>query len=92
LEAGINDVKELIEWTASLPLLDNTHDFMCVSLKHPHEYPMNEGNIVSDRGLNITIDEFENYIKEFQVPYSNALHCTLQNQSYLVGPLARIIV
>lgn len=89
LQACINDAEELIKWTASLPFLDNTHDFICVSLRHPQEYPMNEGNIVSDKGLNITTDEFENYFKEFQVPYSNALHCTLQNKSYLVGPLAR---
>lgn len=90
LRAGICDAEELIQWTASLPFLDNTHNFMCVSLRHPLEYPMNEGNIVSDNGLNITISEFENYFKEFQVPYSNALHCTLQSQSYLVGPLARV--
>jgi sulfhydrogenase subunit alpha len=90
LKIGVSDAEELIRWTASLPTLGNSHEFTCVSLKHPNEYPMNEGNIVSDAGLNISIDEFENYFKEFQVPYSNALHCTLQKKSYLVGPLARV--
>lgn len=90
LKIGVSDAEELIRWTASLPTLDNSHEFTCVSLKHANEYPMNEGNIISDAGLNISIDEFENYFKEFQVPYSNALHCTLQNKSYLVGPLARV--
>lgn len=51
---------------------------------------MNEGRIVSDRGLNISIDEFDAYFKEFQVPYSTALHCLLQDKTYLVGPLARV--
>ncbi len=51
---------------------------------------MNEGCIVSDKGLNITIGEFDNYFKEHQVPYSNALHCLLQGKPYLVGPLARL--
>lgn len=90
LQSSIDDAEELIKWTASLPLHDNTHNFTCVSLRHAQEYPMNSGNIVSDKGLNISIDEFENHFKEFQVPYSNALHCTLQDQPYLVGPLARV--
>jgi coenzyme F420-reducing hydrogenase alpha subunit len=88
--ARIDDCEALIEWVASLPLGNNTHDFTCVSLRHPNEYPMNDGNIVSDQGLNITIDCFDDYFKEFQVPYSNALHCLLQGKPYLVGPLARV--
>lgn len=88
--ARINDCEALIEWVASLPLSDNTHDFTCVSLRHPDEYPMNEGNIVSDQGLDITIDCFDDYFKELQVPYSTALHCLLQGKPYLVGPLARM--
>lgn len=86
----IKDCEELIRWLANLSLPDNTHEFTCVSLYHPTEYPLNEGRIVSDHGLNINIDEFNAYFKEYQVPYSNALHCTLQNKSYLVGPLARV--
>ena len=49
-----------------------------------------KGRLVSDHGLNISIDEFDAYFKESQVPYSNALHCLLQNKPYLVGPLARV--
>ena len=86
----VSDCEALLEWVARLPLPDNTHDFTCISLRHPHEYPMNEGQIVSSQGLAMTIDCFDDYFKEFQVPYSNALHCLLQNKSYLVGPLARV--
>lgn len=86
----IRDCEDLLTWLASLSLPDNSHDFICVSLYHPTEYPMNDGHIVSDHGLNITIDQFDSYFKEYQVPYSNALHCKLQNKSYLVGPLARV--
>lgn len=84
------DCDGLIRWLASLKLPDNSHDFTGVSLYHPTEYPMNEGRIVSDHGLNISIEEFDVYFKESQVPYSNALHCLLQNKPYLVGPLARV--
>lgn len=90
LEKGLKEADNLIQWTAALSLADSSHDFTCVSLCHPDEYPLNEGNIVADNGLNITRDKFEDYFKEYQVPYSNALQCTLNNESYLVGPLARV--
>ena len=86
----IEDCELLIEWLGTLSLPDNTHDFTCVSLSHPNEYPMNEGLIVSDKELCISIDAFDEYFKEEQVPYSTALHCLLQGTPYLVGPLARI--
>lgn len=86
----IADCERLIEWTASLPKADRTHSFTSVSLRHPDEYPMNQGHIASDQDLNIPIDEFDAYFKEHQVPWSNALHCLLQGKPYLVGPLARV--
>ena len=90
VNARLEDAEQLIEWVASLPLLDNTHDFRSVSLRHPTEYPMNEGHIVSCQGLFIRSDCFDDYFKESQVPYSTALHCILQGKPYLVGPLARV--
>lgn len=90
VNARIHDCEALIEWVASLPLGDNSHDFTCVSLRHPNEYPMNGGTIVSDQGLDSRIDCFDHYFKEQQVPYSTALHCLLQGKPYLVGPLARM--
>jgi coenzyme F420-reducing hydrogenase alpha subunit len=86
----IHDCEQLIIFLASLSLPDNSHEFTCVSLYHPHEYPMNEGNIVSNQGLNIDITQFDEHFTEFQVPYSNALHCKLHDKDYLVGPMARV--
>ncbi len=82
--------EELVAWSASLPLAKVKQDFTSVSLRHAHEYPMNEGRIVSSRGLDIDISEFDQYLKESQVPYSTALQCHLQGKSYLVGPMARL--
>ncbi|MBA2653770.1 MAG: Ni/Fe hydrogenase subunit alpha [Gammaproteobacteria bacterium] len=87
---GLKDAEELLQWVAQIPFPNEEEDFTCVSLQHPAEYPINEGNIVSDTGLNIAIDNFNDYVQEYQVPYSNALHCTLEGKSYLVGPLARV--
>ena len=90
VNACINDCETLIQWVLTLPCPDYTHDFTCVSLRHPSEYPMNEGQIVSSQGMKIDIDCFDDYFKEMQVPHSNALHCLLQGKTYLVGPLARV--
>lgn len=88
--AHVDDCEALLNWVLTLPLMSQSSRFISVSLRHPTEYPMNKGDIVSDQGLKIAIDAFDQYFKEFQVPYSNALHCLLQGQPYLVGPLARL--
>jgi coenzyme F420-reducing hydrogenase alpha subunit len=90
LETALADAYALLKFLSTLPKKHNTQEFMCVSLSHPNEYPMNEGRIVSDAGLDISANEFENHFEEFQVPYSTALHCKLNQSSYLVGPLSRV--
>lgn len=89
-EALLLDCQSLLEWLARLDYGNNTQDFTAVCLSHPEEYPMNEGRIISSAGLNIPISAFMQYFQEHQVPYSTALHCLLQGQPYLVGPLARV--
>lgn len=84
------DTVELLHWTASLALADDEQDFVSVSLRHDQEYAMNEGRIVSDRGLAIGIEEFAAHFEELHRPQSTALHCLLHGEPYLVGPLARL--
>jgi len=65
-------------------------DYEFVALSHPDEYPFNEGRLVSNRGLDIDVAEYEDYFAEQHVKHSNALHSRVQGRgSYLVGPLAR---
>jgi len=90
LQAALPDAEALVAWTASLDLPTAEQDFEYVSLRHAQEYPMNEGRIVSNRGLDIGIDAFDREFRELQVPHSTALHCLHQGQPYLVGPLARL--
>jgi coenzyme F420-reducing hydrogenase alpha subunit len=90
LNAALQDAEDLLRWTCTLPLPDDEQDFTCVALQHPDEYPMNEGRIRSDSGLDISIEEYPGHFSESQVPHSTALHSHLQGKPYLVGPLARI--
>lgn len=84
---------ETVRWVAAFPFPDFEQEYEFVALRHPDEYPFNEGRLASNRGLDIGIDAFEETVIEQQVPYSNALHARLEGRSgrgaYFVGPLAR---
>jgi coenzyme F420-reducing hydrogenase alpha subunit len=69
---------------------DYQYDYTCVSLRHPEEYAITEGRLVSNRGLDISLAEFGNHVGEEHVAHSNALHGHLNGvDTYLVGPIAR---
>ncbi len=90
LQALLPEAEALVLWTAALPLPNETQDFECVSLGRAGEYPITRGRIVSSRGLDIDIAEFDSEFKESHAPHSTALHCHHRGQDYLVGPLARL--
>jgi hydrogenase maturation protease len=90
LQDALKDAEALVKWTASLELPDDEQAFVSVAMRNETEYPLNEGRIVSDQGLDISIDEYENHFQELHVPQSTALHSLLHDKLYLVGPLARI--
>jgi coenzyme F420-reducing hydrogenase alpha subunit len=82
---------EALGWIASFPFPEAWLDYELVALHHPQEYPMNEGRIVSNRGLNIPVSAYEEHFEEMQVPHSTALHARRKGfGSYLTGPLARL--
>lgn len=97
LEALVPELKWALEaslqavaLTASLEFPDFEQDYEFVALSHPEEYALNEGRIVSNRGLDIDAAAFEEHSVEQHVKHSNALHSVLRERgSYMVGPLAR---
>jgi coenzyme F420-reducing hydrogenase alpha subunit len=81
---------ETVRWAASLPFPEFDFDYEFVALRHPDEYPFNEGRLVSNKGLDIDISEYENNFFEEHVQHSNALHSVnKKGEPYFVGPLAR---
>jgi sulfhydrogenase subunit alpha len=81
---------ETVRWVASMPFPDFERDYLFVALRHPKEYPFNEGRLVSNGGLDIPISEYDAHFAEEHVQHSNALHSVLkQHGPYFVGPLAR---
>jgi coenzyme F420-reducing hydrogenase alpha subunit len=80
----------IIGFLSKLEYPEFERDYEFVSLKHEDEYPLNEGRIISNKGLNIEVKDFEEHIIEEQVEYSNALHARIKERgSYFVGPMAR---
>jgi sulfhydrogenase subunit alpha len=83
---------ETVRWSSRLPMPQFTMDYEFVSLRHPHEYPMlgTNSRLVSNRGLDIGVPEFENHFEEIHVAHTNALHSVLKARgAYAVGPMAR---
>jgi len=74
--------------TFDFPELERDYEF--VSLRHPDEYPLCEGRIVSSKGLDIPVNEFETAFEEIHIEHSTSLHCKIKQRGYyLVGPAAR---
>ena len=79
-----------LRWVAQFPFPDFERDYEFVALRHPDEYPINEGRIVSSRGLDIAARDYDSEFEERHVAHSTALQAVLKRRgSYLVGPLAR---
>jgi coenzyme F420-reducing hydrogenase alpha subunit len=81
---------ELVEWVAGFDFPDHTIDHEFVSLRHPTEYPVLGGRLVSDRGLDIDAGQFDAEFSEEHVAHSTALHGRRRTgNTYVTGPLAR---
>jgi sulfhydrogenase subunit alpha len=90
LEGALDAAVATVRWVAGFTFPDFTQDTTFVALRHPSEYPMTEGRIVSSRGLDVPVAEFEDTFLEEQVAHSNALHARMRDGGrYNVGPLAR---
>jgi coenzyme F420-reducing hydrogenase alpha subunit len=99
--ADLRELAERLQWAqeAALDLVrvvagfgfpDFEPDYEFVALSHPSEYPLNEGRLVSNRGLDIPIEDYDAHLQEEHVAHSNALHSSRRGHgAYLVGPLAR---
>jgi len=90
LERAREIALEAVAVTAGLDFPDFDHDYELVCLSEPDEYPIDRGRIVSNRGLDIDVSEYDEHFVEEHVAWSNALHSRVRERgSYLCGPLAR---
>ncbi len=90
LKRARDQALETVRWVARFDFPDFEPDYEFVALRHPDEYPITEGRLVSSGGLDIGIADYEEHFVEDHVAHSNALHSRLKARgSYFVGPNAR---
>ncbi len=92
LEWGLEAAVDTLRLVAGFDFPRFSQPYEFVALRHPNEYPMNEGRVASSGGLDIPVEEYESRFEERHVPHSTALHSVMlpQQTHYLCGPLARM--
>jgi coenzyme F420-reducing hydrogenase alpha subunit len=92
LERCREEAIETVRWCAALdfPELDRGYELVCLCSEREDEYPIDDGRIISSRGIDIAPAGFDATFEEQHVPHSTALHARVRERgSYLTGPLAR---
>ena len=91
LETAITEAEATVKWAASLDTPPSDREPRLVSLRHPGEYPMSDGRIVSSDGIDLSPDDWRSAFHEVQVPWSHALQASAADGvPYLLGPTARV--
>ena len=90
LERAREAALETVRWTSAFPFPERAVSSELVALSEPSAYAIEDGRIVSDRGLDIAASDFDVQFAEEHVARSNALHSRrVDGGVYLCGPLAR---
>lgn len=86
LEASIKTVR----FVSTLKFPEFEQDYEFVSVCHDTEYPIHEGRIKSNKGIDIAVSDFLDVFEEQQVSHSTSLHAVVKERgAYHVGPMAR---
>ncbi len=90
LEWALEAALDTVAWVAAFPFPTFERDYEFVAMRHPDEYAIDRGRIVSNRGIDIPVEAWPDHFEESHVPWSNALHATVKERgAYHVGPMAR---
>jgi coenzyme F420-reducing hydrogenase alpha subunit len=97
LENHLDDLKwardaaiDTVKLVSTFNFPDFEQDYEFVALRHPDEYPLCEGRLVSNKGVDIPIPDYEKHFEERHVEHSTSLHSVIRARgAYHVGPLAR---
>jgi coenzyme F420-reducing hydrogenase alpha subunit len=91
LEAAVAQARATLDLVTTLPVPEYEREPRLVSLRHPTEYPFNDGRIVSNDGIDLRPSDWREAFHEEHHEGSNALHArTADGGVYLLGPAARV--
>lgn len=90
VQLALEESLEAARWVSTLEFPDFEPDTEFVAMRHPDEYPIFEGRIVSTKGLDLAIADYEKVFYEIHEEHSHALHGRKRDGGiYQVGPIAR---
>jgi coenzyme F420-reducing hydrogenase alpha subunit len=91
LQAAVPDLLETIRVVSTLKVPDYERETEYVSLKHPDEYALYDGEVYSsDTGHTVPVHEYRSVTNEFTVPHSTTKWSRWHRDAYAVGALARV--
>jgi sulfhydrogenase subunit alpha len=90
LRAARDDALLAVDWMAAFEFPEFSRDYEMVAIRGEREYPFMGARIVSNKGLDIDVHDYDATFVEEQVAHSNALHSFIRGRgAYVCGPLAR---
>jgi coenzyme F420-reducing hydrogenase alpha subunit len=82
--------QQTVAMVSKLSFAEFEFDYEFVALQHPEEYAVLGGRLVSNKGLDIAVCEYDQHFAEEHVSHTTALQSRLRERgAYQVGPLAR---
>lgn len=90
-ELALETAQKLGAFIAQFKFPDFERETEYVCLDDGKEYSIYEGNVISNKGLHISVEKFENNFHELQKPHEVVKRVELRNRnSYMVGAISRI--
>ncbi|OLZ69014.1 Ni/Fe hydrogenase subunit alpha [Streptomyces sp. IMTB 2501] len=99
LRQAREDALETVRWVAAFDFPDAVCDHDLFGLRDPGRYAIDSGTptVLTAHGQGpalraFQLPDFEQHVREGQVPHSTALTATLDGRRYLTGPIARYAI
>jgi hypothetical protein len=88
------DALETVRWVAAFDFPDAVCDHDLLALRDPGRYAIDSGTptVMDPVPREFPLPDFEEHVREEQVPQSTALTATLDGRRFLTGPLARYAI
>ena len=91
LEWALAASERTLDWVKGFTIPEFEQDYELVCLTDPDEYAIIGGRIISNRGIDIAVEEWGEVFEEQHIEWSNALHAVVKERgNYFVGPMARL--
>ncbi len=91
LQDSASDLEQMVDFIAQLKWPDYERETEYVSLKHPDEYALYEGDVYSSvTGQTVPDSAYRQVTNEFTVAHSTSKWARWNRDSYMVGALARV--